>query len=90
MYELSITCIYSIQWINAIDHLHLYEMQYIIFVSLYAVQHYFTIKGKRHIKTYLLSSGTYFPRICPKDGQNIPTQHSNTRNPVNTISWCCK
>lgn len=39
---------------------------------------------------YLRSSGTYFPLICPRDGQKIPTQHSNTRKPANTTTWFCQ
>lgn len=38
----------------------------------------------------LRSSGTYFPLICPRDGQKIPTQHSNTRKPANTTTWFCQ
>ena len=36
-----------------------------------------------------LSSGTYFPLMVPKDGQNIPTHVSKTRNPQKIISWFC-
>ena len=57
-----------------------------IFVYCFLVQKVISI-----IKFFnLLSSGTYFPLICPSEGQNIPTQHSNTRKPTNIINWFWK
>ena len=38
-------------------------------------------------KFNLLSSGTYFPLIVLSDGQKMPTQVSNSKNPVNITNW---